>query len=138
MRNHPVLWMGLTCFLACTPVFACKPLVPDAKRDGKLDASTADTAFIGTVTSVKASKDNPIAQGGDFIVNRYLVSVHRVSILKGQAPTDLDFDAYTGCGISVPDINERVVVFSSGGTIRAHDAGEHYEQFFRAALKGKR
>lgn len=79
-----------------------------------------------------------MAQGGDFIVNRYLVSVHRVSILKGQAPTDLHFHAYTGCGISVPGIGERVVVFSSGGTIRAHDAGEQYEQFFRAALKDKR
>jgi len=95
-------------------------------------------ALIGTVTSVKASKDNPVAQGGDFIVKRYLVSVRRVSTLKGQTPVSLDFDAYTGCGSFVPSVNERVVVFSRDGSIHVHAAGEHYEQFFRAALEGER
>jgi hypothetical protein len=120
------------------PVFACKPLVPDARRDAKLDASTSDMAFIGTVTSVKASKDDPVAQGGDFIVNRYFVSVRRVSTLKGQTPVNLDFDVYTGCGSFVPNINEQVVVFSRDGSIRVHGVGDHYEQIFRAALEGKR
>ena len=128
----------MACLLVALPAFACKPLMPNASRDAKRDASTAEMAFIGNVTSVKASKENPIVRGGDFIVNRFRITVQSVASLKGQAPASLNFYAYTGCGSTVPDVNERVVVFSRGGEIQSHSAGEHYEQFFRAALKGPR